>query len=149
VGPEQRVEPRAEGVLPAVEGHALIGSSALAAEIERRHEEGTDGLGAIDPARRESVELLDAARLEGTLGLGQPGALTARPDHHPRRILLRQLDQPPMVEVLRIGVLQPASIAALPVADEVRVERRGPADPAFEEAERELRKPARDAGEEQ
>src|SRR5207247_1224979 len=78
-----------------------------------------------------------------------PLAATDRVDHRRLAVLLRQREDAGRVETGRTRVLERLRIPLLPVADEIGIERAGPAHPALQEGEVELGEPPGDAAEEE
>src|SRR5882672_2657494 len=140
---EQRVEPRAEGVHPAIEGPGIDTIVRLAPEIELGREEIAQVFLALDPARGVIVEVRDAARGRDGIGTGPAVALAQGRRHVLAPILAHEVHEERAIQVAGIGVLERLAVALLPVADEIGVEHGGPADAALEEGEVEAGEPPR------
>src|SRR6266567_5965222 len=136
---EDRVEPGAHRVRAAVEGPPIDGVVGLATEIEARDEEVADVLLVLDLASEVVVEILDAARQRRVRVPLQPLPPAHRLRHGLATVLLRVLEQLGAVQLARIRALDRAPVALLPVPDEIRIEHAGPADPALEESEVQVR----------
>src|SRR2546426_10814190 len=91
--------------------------------------------------------MLDTARPVAVVV--QPLAASHGLDDRGRSVLLHQREQRGVIEARGVRVLERTPVPLLPVPDEIRVERAGPAHPALEEGEVQLRETARDAAEEE
>src|SRR3989441_3710158 len=144
---EERVEARVHRVRLAVEGPRVDGIVGLAAEVEARDEQLADVLFARDLAPGVVVEVLDAAGAVAVVV--EPLAAAHRLHHRGLAVLLDQREYARLIEPRGVGVLERLAISLLPVADEIGVERAGPAHAAFQEGEVQLREAPRDAAEEE
>src|SRR5207245_6615845 len=141
-----RVAPRAHRVGLAIEGPRVDRIVGLTAEVVALDVEIAEVLLARDLAARGVVESLDAAG--AVTVVVQALATSHGVDHRGLRVLLRQLEQALPVEPRGIRVLERVPLPLLPVPDEIRIERAGPAHPAFQEGEVQLGEAPGDAAEE-